>query len=154
MSDNQRLEGDRATSGKIIDLKRGERAFEQYFADVIRDEPDEPGDEPYEWPNKAAEKYRERIFGVGTKREDVKLLAAIPLMYQGWECDEWGWVVEYQGKPVLVMTDHGSPSIMDAEELRDFILRYSEGIQLVVKALIKLGREDIVGMVKGDRADG
>lgn len=134
------------------DAKHSALMFSRMFADIIRDQPedDDFDDEVYEWSNKNGLKNRKCIFGDDVRYEDLKLLVTIPIYGQGRSQDGWAWVVECKGKKQLIMASHGIPYAADATELRDVIARYSEGIQMTVKALIKLGREDVIGAVKGE----
>jgi len=67
-----------------------------------------------------------------------RLVATAPRLHQGWELDEWIWLVEFNGRTVALSTDHGSLRIMDAASIRDDLARYEAAGAIVGQLLARL----------------
>ena len=66
----------------------------------------------------------------------MKEIFKFPVLWEGWECDSLGWVVEDDdGSRFIVMTNHGSPYEADPQELRDRIAEYHRVITESERAL-------------------
>ena len=68
-----------------------------------------------------------------------KIKIEIPCLYQGWEFDEWAWVIETETKTnILIITNHGSPRHLDGSKATEFLdeldLRYQAALDSVKKA--------------------
>lgn len=70
---------------------------------------------------------------VGLECAEVRL--EFEIAHVGWECDSKGWVVELAGKRHLILTNHGSPYIAQARELRDRLKVYAGLVSVTVDAL-------------------
>ena len=70
----------------------------------------------------------------------VKVLLEVPILYQGWECDEHSWVVERaDGSLLLACTSHGRPYIGEASELVKKLAEYEAASTKAREALTMLG---------------
>ena len=49
------------------------------------------------------------------ENEEYPVLFEFEIAHIGWECDSVGYVIEYQGEPRLVLTNHGSPYLVSSE---------------------------------------
>jgi len=62
------------------------------------------------------------------KEKGYKVVHVFPVLYQGWECDEWAAVVEKNGSVKLAQTNHGSLYFVEGEEanhaIKELINRY------------------------------
>ena len=67
-----------------------------------------------------------------------KILDVIPVLYMGWECDQYAWVVRNKGKKYMVGTSHGSPYLMTRDELQKKIFEYEQAIVHTNKAIAEL----------------
>jgi hypothetical protein len=71
---------------------------------------------------------------------EAKVVYTFPVLHHEWECDGWGYVVEFKdGEKALVMTDHGSPSVYKVEELDERLTYYRKVIDQTEEAKRKLG---------------
>lgn len=73
--------------------------------------------------------------------ESVKItfVASVPCLYQGWECDEWAYVVRDDAmNRYLLTSNHGRWELGDAEDLRKLVHLYSVATQVAVKGLVEL----------------
>lgn len=127
-----------------LNLEFAKKRFEMFFSDSICLVEGKEDDESFHLKNEEAKQNRDEVFGIGTTRNEIEMLMPVPLMYQGWELDEWGWVVKIRNEVKLVLTTNGKPYMANAEELTDYMLRYSEAYNLTVKALIELDRLDLI----------
>lgn len=85
----------------------------------------------------------------------VEFVAAIPCLYQGWEVDEWAFVVKDDAmNRYLLMSNHCRWYVGTEQELRDLVCLYAEAGQVAIKALIELteGMQQDVAKLKGDAA--
>lgn len=66
-----------------------------------------------------------------------KIVFAFPALYQGWECDPYGYIVRgaSDGLMKLVLTSHGSPYFGKASEADALINSYESAISLTRRAL-------------------
>lgn len=62
-----------------------------------------------------------------------------PVLYSGWECDYEAWIIDYEGKPRLVTTDHGGFDFDETDLLTDKIEEYKRAIAETQRALETLG---------------
>lgn len=77
------------------------------------------------------------------KYKEHKVILEFPILYQGWELDDKGWVMEREdGSRYLLTTNHGSHYLGDPERLRDKIKEYEEAIELTEEALQLAGGDD------------
>ena len=75
-------------------------------------------------------------------KEGLKIIAEIPVLWQGWECDSKWYLCETEnGKKVLVETNHGSPFISTVESLEEKINEYRE---------VLAESEEIMKILKGN----
>lgn len=66
----------------------------------------------------------------------MKKLYEFPVMWQGWEPDDKGWVaLDDNGKMVIILTNHGIEYIASSDELHEKIKRYKATIEATEKAL-------------------
>jgi hypothetical protein len=67
-----------------------------------------------------------------------KIVVEIPCLYQGWEHDEWAWIIEI---PVLIATNCGSPKYLRGDQAKKFLMdlefSYQGALNLVNKAKLK-----------------
>ena len=69
----------------------------------------------------------------------ISMVATVPCLYQGWECDPWVCVVrDTNMNRYLLQSNHGRWELGAPEDLSAMILKYSEASQLAVKGLIEL----------------
>ncbi len=66
------------------------------------------------------------------------LVAAAPRLHQGWELDEWIWLVECGGDTVALSTDHGRLRVIDADKIRSDLDRYEAASASVQELLSRL----------------
>ena len=71
--------------------------------------------------------------------ENCKLLETIPMLYQGWECDEWAWLVkDPTGQLFILETSHGSPSKTEGvKNIENFIKRNGVRYQQALDSLAR-----------------
>ena len=55
------------------------------------------------------------------KDKGYTVLHTFPVLYQGWETDEWAAVVEKDSTIYLVTTDHGSLKFDDGVEALEYV---------------------------------
>jgi hypothetical protein len=67
----------------------------------------------------------------------VRVLMELPMLYQGWECDEYAWLVEgvNDGSKYLVETSHGKPCFMPTSSLERQVKMYRHAADLAEKAI-------------------
>lgn len=68
----------------------------------------------------------------------MEVLQTLSILYQGWECDEWAWIVSVDDEKKLIMTNHGSPYVGDPLELDQKMSEYLEALAETQKALLTL----------------
>jgi hypothetical protein len=57
------------------------------------------------------------------------VLARAPVLWSGWECDGTAWVVEKDGKPMLVTSNHGGQQLGNVELLKSKLQEYEDAIK-------------------------
>lgn len=62
--------------------------------------------------------------------------AFAPRLHQGWELDEWAWLVDAGGATVLLTTSHGSLCTMEPDQLVQDVEKYKQA-QLAAGELLK-----------------
>jgi hypothetical protein len=70
--------------------------------------------------------------------DNGKLILQFPILYDGWEMDNIGWIYEFDGVNYAIGTNHGSLYIMTSLELSDKINEYNIAIEKTRKALGKI----------------
>lgn len=61
------------------------------------------------------------------KFKKVKILEKVDILYAGWECDPYIWLVQVDKKFLILGTDHGSGySVLSKEFLIEKMIEYSE----------------------------
>ena len=55
-----------------------------------------------------------------------EILEEFSVLHLGWECDYKGYLVDKNGKPKLVLTDHGRAYFAKNKELEEKIKEYQE----------------------------
>lgn len=75
------------------------------------------------------------------KSEQTEILAEFPVLWDGWEMDNTGWVVRRQssGKTALVLTNHGTPYFAERKEIQGKLDQYREVVDKTERALALLG---------------
>ena len=71
--------------------------------------------------------------------ERCAVVATAPVYWTGWECDSTAWVVEKNGKRILITTNHGSQVEGDVELLRSKLLEYASAIAATQALLAQMG---------------
>jgi hypothetical protein len=65
-----------------------------------------------------------------------KIIHTFPVLYQGWECDATGWVMERRdGSRYIKMTNHGGEYVADVIRLENKISEYNNAILATKKAI-------------------
>jgi hypothetical protein len=64
-----------------------------------------------------------------------KILKTFEMAYPGWECDGTGWIIEYEGKRYVILTDHGTEIIADKSSLTQQIKLYERLIKQTKEAI-------------------
>jgi hypothetical protein len=64
-----------------------------------------------------------------------KILYKFPVLWESWECDYEGWVVDDNGKNRLVFTNHGSKHFASDESLKERMLYYQAVLLKSAEAL-------------------
>jgi len=75
---------------------------------------------------------------IKVRGEDYEILHEFPVMWAGWDVDWQGFVVEKNGKPRLVLSDHGSFYFAKNKELEEKIAEYREAMKLSKQALVMI----------------
>jgi len=64
------------------------------------------------------------------------ILSKFPVMWSGWEMDDQAWVMVFEdGTKSFVTTDHGMPTVIDAEYFNDRIDSYKRTIEATKEAI-------------------
>ncbi len=69
------------------------------------------------------------------------VLHQFPVLHNGWEMDNDGWVVTDRGRPRLVMSTHGGKYFIMAAELVEKIAEYQKAMAETQEALALIGIE-------------
>ncbi len=77
---------------------------------------------------KSARAQREKERWRVLKGQRCLVVDKAPVYYSGWECDDKAWVVEKDGKHVLVTTNHGGHVEGDVEFLQSKLKEYEDAI--------------------------
>ena len=96
---------------------------------------------------KTLEVYDRKMMGCGAKViATVKILKEFPILWQAWECDNVGYIVDsvgyivdHNGETKLVTTNHGTPYFSDVTELQERIMEYKRVIEATREAISLLG---------------
>jgi hypothetical protein len=64
--------------------------------------------------------------------EEYPILKTFPVLYEGWECDSVGMVVEKDGKQVAVLTNHGIPYFPTKQKLELLVDTYNAAKEAVL----------------------
>jgi hypothetical protein len=78
------------------------------------------------------------VFGKenGPEKHIVKILKQFPVLYEGWEMDNVGWIAEFNDdSKEIIMSDHGGLYIASEEELNEKIEHYKKAIIETTEAL-------------------
>ena len=67
-----------------------------------------------------------------------KIVSKISVLHHCWEGDGYGYIVEKEGKKILVLTDHGNPYIATVSDLYSKISEYKTVIQETERAIFVL----------------
>lgn len=66
----------------------------------------------------------------------MKKIYEFPVLWSGWELDDKGWVaLDDSGKPVIILTNHGTEYVAATDELQEHMKRYRAVIEATEKAL-------------------
>jgi hypothetical protein len=60
---------------------------------------------------------------LGTHSKNFQILCWIPILYQGWELDEWAALVQVDNEKILLHTDHGN--LYQVTDPKEFLLKKS-----------------------------
>lgn len=72
-----------------------------------------------------------------------KIIFEFPVLWEGWECDSVGWIMEREsGTRYAKMTNHGTPYIAPLHELITKILEYESAINKTKLAIALVGTEN------------
>ena len=72
-----------------------------------------------------------------------KVIYTFPVLYEGWEMDENGYIKETDdGDRYLILTSHGMEYKADPQELRDKIDEYRNAIKMSEHALSLLTNKE------------
>ena len=66
---------------------------------------------------------------------DCKVLYRFPVLWESWECDSEGWIVEDSGQPKLVFTNHGSAYFASEDALTERMFCYHAALLKSAEAL-------------------
>lgn len=65
-----------------------------------------------------------------------KIIFEFPVLWEGWECDSVGWIMEREGGTRYAkMTNHGRPYIAPLYELGNKILEYTNATNKTKQAI-------------------
>lgn len=67
-----------------------------------------------------------------------KIVSKISVLHHCWEGDGYGYIIEKEGKKILVLTDHGNPYIATVSDLYSKISEYKTVIQETERAIFVL----------------
>lgn len=82
---------------------------------------------------KAEEK--ERLMTLEYNGKKYKAIYGFNVMYSGWDCDDFAWIIEDNGIKKLIMTNHGTPYEAEMSELEGLMKTYQEAIDNTKVAL-------------------
>jgi hypothetical protein len=83
----------------------------------------------------AREAERERYATVTVDDVEYKTIDFFDMYHLGWECDTKGFLVEKDGKQVVVLTNHGDPFFADIETLKKKVKELSANVK-ALKSII------------------
>lgn len=83
----------------------------------------------------AREAERERYATVTVDDVEYKTIDFFDMYHLGWECDTKGFLVEKDGKQVVVLTNHGDPFFADIESLKKKVKELSANVK-ALKSII------------------
>ena len=75
------------------------------------------------------EETRQDNLKVTVNDKEFKAIDMCDVLWSGWECDYYAWVVEDEGEKKLVTSDHGHRSFSDKEFLINKIKEYEKAIE-------------------------
>lgn len=71
---------------------------------------------------------QERLLNIEVDGKAYKANRAIPVLWSGWECDAYAWLVEQDNEHRLVTSNHGSMHFAEKSFLEDKIAEYKKAI--------------------------
>lgn len=83
----------------------------------------------------AREEERERYATVTVDDVEYKTIDFFDMYHLGWECDTKGFLVEKDGKQVVVLTNHGNPYFADIESLKKKVKELNANVK-ALKSII------------------
>lgn len=78
-----------------------------------------------------AEQNIEKTFG-------TKIVSKISVLHHCWEGDGYGYIIEKEGKKILILTNHGNPYVATVSDLYSKISEYKTVIQETERAIFVL----------------